>query len=210
MKKLILIFLFLLASCGEDKPKFAAIPQGATVLILGDSLSYGTGANLGANKGEDYPTLLAKSTGWNIVNEGVPGDTSAGGLARLPDLLEVYQPKLLIVELGGNDFLQQVPATETTANLKAILAQSKAQGIATILVAIPEFNRLKAAFGNLTDHPLYETIATETATPLIAEVFSEVLSDGKLKSDAVHANAKGYAVVSEKFGEKLKELGFLK
>jgi acyl-CoA thioesterase I len=209
MKKLILICILFLAACSGDKPKFAAIPTGATVLILGDSLSYGTGANLGQNTGEDYPTLLAKTTGWNIINEGVPGDTTAGGLARIPSLLEQHQPKLLVVELGGNDFLHHAPQTETIANLKAILAEAKANGIATILVAIPEINALKAAVGSLSDHPLYEKLAKETNTPLIADVFSEVLSDRALKSDQIHANAKGYAVVSEKFGEKLKELGYL-
>jgi acyl-CoA thioesterase I len=206
MKKLILIFLLLLAACGAHKEKYASITQGATVLVLGDSLSFGTGANAG----EDYPTLLAKSTGWKMINEGIPGNTSAEGLARLPALLETHQPKLLIVEIGGNDLLQQAPQIETIANLKAILAQSKAQGIASILVAIPEISPLKATFGNLSDHPMYATIAKETATPLIADVFSEVLSDKTLKSDQVHPNAKGYAVVSEKFAEKFKELGFLK
>jgi acyl-CoA thioesterase I len=206
MKKLIyLVFVLILASCGDSDEKYATIPKGATVLVLGDSLSYGTGASAG----EDYPTLLAKSTGWNIINEGVPGDTSGGGLERLPALLEAHQPKLLIVELGGNDILHQTAPTEITQNLNSILAQAKAQGIQTILVAIPEFSPLKATFGNLTDHPLYEKLATETATPLITDVFSEVLSDGKLKSDQIHANAKGYAVVSEKFSEKLKEMGFL-
>jgi acyl-CoA thioesterase I len=206
MKNLIyLVFVLILASCGDSSEKYAAIPQGATVLILGDSLSYGTGASTG----EDYPTLLAKSTGWNIINEGVPGDTTTGGLARLSALLEAHQPKLLIVELGGNDILHQTAPTEITQNLNSILAQAKAQGIQTILVAIPEFSPLKATFGNLTDHPLYEKLATETATPLITDVFSEVLSDRNLKSDQIHANAKGYAVVSEKFSEKLKEMGFL-
>ena len=210
MKKLILICMLFLAACGADKPKFAAVPAGATVLILGDSLSYGTGANLGANTGEDYPTLLAKSTGWNMINEGVPGDTTAGGLARLPDLLEVYQPKLLIVELGGNDLLHQTAPAEVTGNLKAILSLAKAQGIQTVLVAIPAISPLKAAVGNLSDHPLYEKLAKETNTPLIADVFSDVLSDRTLKADQIHANAKGYAVVSEQFGEELKELGFFK
>jgi acyl-CoA thioesterase-1 len=206
MKKLIYLLLVLtLFSCGKNAEKYAAIPQGATVLILGDSLSYGTGSNTG----EDYPSLLTKTTGWNIINEGVPGDTTAGGLARLPDLLEVYQPKLLIVELGGNDLLRQTSHTEITQNLNSILGLAKAQGIQTILVAIPEISALKAAVGSLSDHPLYEKLAKETNTPLIADVFSEVLSDRALKADQIHANAKGYAVVSEKFGEKLKELGYL-
>ena len=69
-----LLALLLLATCGGTKQ--AALPPGSTVLILGDSLSYGTGAA----RGEDYPGILATTTGWNIVNAGVPGDTTAGGL----------------------------------------------------------------------------------------------------------------------------------
>ncbi len=64
------------------------------------------------------------------------------------------------------------------------------------MVAIPEFNRMKAVFGNLTDHPLYKEIAKESATLLIADALSDVLSDNNLKSDQVHPNAKGYEVVS--------------
>jgi acyl-CoA hydrolase len=116
---------------------------------------------------------------------------------------------LLIVELGGNDLLHQTSPTEITQNLNSILGLAKAQGIQAILVAIPEISALKAALGSLSDHPLYEKLAKETNTPLIADVFSDVLSDRALKADQIHANAKGYAVVSEKFGEKLKELGLL-
>ena len=206
MKKLIyLLFIFTLVSCGKSAEKYAAIPQGATVLILGDSLSYGTGANAG----EDYPSLLAKTTAWKIINEGVPSDTTAGGLERLPALIQQHQPKLLIVELGGNDFLHKVPQTKIIANLKAILANAKASGVPTALVAIPEVSALRAAIGNLQDHPLYEKLAQETATPLITEVFSAVLSDNVLKADQIHPNAKGYVEVGKIMDEKLKELGFL-
>ena len=206
MKKLIyLLYIFTLVSCGKSAEKYAAIPQGATVLILGDSLSYGTGANAG----EDYPSLLAKTTAWKIINEGVPGDTTAGGLERLPALIQQHQPKLLIVELGGNDFLHKVPQTKIIANLKAILANAKAAGVPTALVAIPEVSALRAAIGNLQDHPLYEKLAQETATPLITEVFSAVLSDNVLKADQIHPNAKGYVEVGKIMDEKLKELGFL-
>ena len=211
MKKIIFLMLIVVAAIAmawsgdDDVEKHAAIPQGATVLVLGDSLSYGTGANAG----EDYPTLLAKSTGWNIINEGIPGDTSAGGLQRLPALLEEHQPKLLIVELGGNDLLRQAPQTEIVHNLKTILSMAKTQGVASVLVAIPEISPLKAAVGNLTDHPLYEKLAKETATPLIADVFSDVLSDRDLKSDQIHANALGYRVISDKLYVKLQELGYV-
>jgi acyl-CoA thioesterase I len=212
MKKIIFLLLIVVAaiamawSGGDDVVKQAAIPQGATVLVLGDSLSYGTGANAG----EDYPTLLAKSTGWNIINEGIPGDTSEGGLQRLPALLEAHQPKLLIVELGGNDLLHQAPQTEIAHNLKTILSMAKTQGVASVLVAIPEISPLKAAVGNLTDHPLYEKLSKETATPLVADVFSDVLSDNTLKSDQIHPNAQGYALVSKNMTTKLQILGFVK
>lgn len=207
MKKLIyLLFILILASCGSHKEKHIAIPQGTTVLILGDSLSYGTGANAG----EDYPSLLAKTTGWKIMNEGVYGNTTAQGLERLPALLEKAQPKLLIVQLGGNDFLQQKPQTETIANLKAILALAKEKGVTSVMVAIPELSPLKAAFGNLSDHPLYEKLAQETATPLVTDVFSDVLSDATLKADQVHPNAQGYAIVAKNMAIKLQLLGFVK
>ena len=177
MALLFILFAALITSCSKSE-QYAAIPKGATVLVLGDSLSYGTGAK----DGEDYPTLSAQATGWKIINKGVPGDTTAGGLERLPDLLEEYQPKLLIIELGGNDFLHQVSKSQTQANLQAILTLAKAQNTPTVLVAIPEFNALRAAVGSLSDHALYEAIAKETKTPVIKDVFSEVLSDRNLKS----------------------------
>ncbi|HNV88233.1 MAG TPA: GDSL-type esterase/lipase family protein [Methylotenera sp.] len=204
MKRFVyLLIILILASCSQGE-KYPPIPKGSAVVVLGDSLSYGTGAN----QGEDYPTLLAKTTGWNIINAGIPGDTTAGGLERLPELLEEHQPKLLIVELGGNDLLHQTPHSEIMTNLKNILTLAKAQGVKTILVAIPEISALKAAVGNLSDHPLYETIAQETATPLIEDVFSEVLSERDLKADQIHPNARGYGVVGSDMYKALKQLGF--
>ena len=102
-----------------------------------------------------------------------------------------------------------MPQTKIIANLKAILANAKAAGVPTALVAIPEVSALRAAIGNLQDHPLYEKLAQETATPLITEVFSAVLSDNVLKADQIHPNAKGYVEVGKIMDEKLKELGFL-
>lgn len=195
--------LFLTAC---SPPKFDVVPPGATVLVVGDSVSYGTGAG----KGEDYPTLLAAKTGWNVVNAGVPGDTTRGGLERLPDLLEEHVPKLVLIELGGNDFLRKVPLEQTTANLKSILAAIKAKNIPVALVAVPRPNLLGAAIGNLADDPVYAHVGKETNTPVIAEVLSEVLAKNELKSDPIHPNADGYKQLAEALFEALKEQGFLK
>lgn len=205
MTRWIVVITLLLAACGADMPQQAAIPAGASVLILGDSLSYGTGAE----PGQDYPSLLAKTTGWQIINAGVPGDTTSAGLSRLPDLIASHQPQLLIVELGGNDLLRQVAPSHIEQNLKSILSMAKTQGIPTVLVSIPAISPFMAAVGNLSDHPLYARIAEETNTPLITDVFSEVLSERSLKADQIHPNAKGYAEVALNMQSALKQLGYL-
>jgi acyl-CoA thioesterase I len=199
----VFLYVILMTACGSQK--LSATPAGSTILILGDSLSYGTGAA----KGEDYPSLLALNTGWHIVNAGVPGDTSEQGLARLPSLLAQHEPALLIIELGGNDFLKKVPVNQTIENLKMIIETAKSKNIKTLLLAIPDYQPVKAAFGGLSDHPLYAALAEETQTPLIEDVFSPVLSKNKLKADYVHPNAQGYQKVEEELRESLSQLGVL-
>ena len=202
--------LLLLVTACDPKPPYKVLARASNVVILGDSLTYGTGAG----QGEDYATLLAANTGWNVINAGVPGNQSSDGLKRLPDLLEAHHAgeqkiDLLVVELGGNDFLKQVPEAETTRNLKAILTQAKARSIQTVLLAVPEFSPVGAAFGNLSDHPLYEALAEETNTPLVENVFSEVLAKGNLKADAIHPNADGYRKVEADLREALTGMGFV-
>jgi acyl-CoA hydrolase len=205
IKWLPIFFLTLsLIACG-DAEKLPAVPAGTKVLVLGDSLSYGTGAG----KHQDYPTLLAQNTGWDIVNAGVPGDTSAQGLARLPNLLGEHQPKVLMLALGGNDFLRKVPIAQTKENLKTIIQTAKLKNISTILIAIPDYQPIKAAFGGLSDHAIYKELSEETQTPLIEGVFSDVLSDNKLKADHIHPNAQGYRVVEARLRESLAKLGLL-
>ncbi|MDO9049880.1 MAG: GDSL-type esterase/lipase family protein [Methylotenera sp.] len=201
--------LISVAGCGSTQ-QYTVLPANASVVILGDSLTYGTGAGLG----EDYASILATNTHWNVINAGVPGNTSANGLARLPELLAEHDTgeqkiDLLIVVLGGNDFLKHVAETETVNNLKAILTQAKAKNIQTVLLAIPKFSPVGAAFGNLSDHPLYEKIAQETGAPLVVDVFSEVLAKNSLKADPIHPNAEGYRIVESQLRSALVKLGFL-
>jgi acyl-CoA thioesterase I len=199
---LLALLPMLLLACGGPQ-RYPAIPAGATVLVLGDSISYGTGAG----RGEDYPTLLAAMTGWTIVNAGVPKDTTADGLKRLPGLLDAHSPKLVLVELGGNDLLQQMPPTQVADNLKAILAAIRARGIPAVVLAVPRPSALGMALQRLGDAPLYASLGDDV--PTIPKVFAEVLSNETLKADPIHPNAAGYRQVAERLRDALREMGFL-
>lgn len=106
----------LLAACGKRASKAQALAAGSTVLALGDSLTSGVGAT--ANTA--YPAVLQELTGWRVVNGGISGDTTAQALARLPALLQEHQPRLVIVSIGGNDFLRQMSAAAARDNIRAI------------------------------------------------------------------------------------------
>ena len=182
------LLLVTLAGCGRDKKTAQPVPPGSTVLALGDSLTFGTGASAETS----YPTVLAGLTGWNVVNAGVLGDTSAQALARLPALLAEHRPKLVIVSIGGNDFLRKLPESDTRAHVHAICKQSLAAGAQVLLVAVPRAT-VAAALGQMTDHALYAEVAKDLKIPLQREAWGEVLAQPDLRADAVHANARGYA-----------------
>ena len=177
-----------LAGCGRDNKTAQPVPPGSTVLALGDSLTFGTGASAETS----YPTVLAGLTGWNVVNAGVSGDTSAQALARLPALLAEHHPKLVIVSIGGNDFLRKLPESDTRTHVHAICKQALAAGAQVLLVAVPRAT-VAAALGQMTDHALYAEVAKDLKIRLQREAWGEVLAQPDLRADAVHANARGYA-----------------
>ncbi|WP_250314280.1 arylesterase [Neisseria sp. Marseille-Q6792] len=193
----------LLTACGRKSARtHAKIPEGSTVLALGDSLTFG----YGANPSESYPAQLQKLTGWNIVNGGVSGDTSAQALSRLPALL-ARKPKLVIVGIGGNDFLRKIPEEQTRANIAKIIETVQKENIPAVLVGVPHIT-LGALFGHLSDHPLYENLSEEYGIPLFGGAWAEILGDNDLKSDQIHANGKGYRRFAEKLSDFLHTQGF--
>lgn len=183
----------LLAGCGRKPLRGRPVPPGAVVLALGDSLTHGTGAT----PETAYPAVLAGLTGWRVVNAGVPGDTSAQALARLPALLQAHQPALVLLGIGGNDFLRRLPEAETRANVRAAIAQVRATDAQLLLIAVPRPSVAAAFTGSPTDHPLYGEIAEELKLPLHRQGWSEVLADESLRADNIHANARGYAVFAQ-------------
>ncbi|MCZ8295077.1 MAG: GDSL-type esterase/lipase family protein [Hylemonella sp.] len=195
----------LLSACGKRVPKAQALPAGSTVLALGDSLT----AGVGATTDTAYPAVLQALTGWQVVNGGVSGDTAAQALARLPALLQEHQPALVIVSIGGNDFLRQMSAAGAKDTLREICRTARASGAQVLLVGVPQVSLLAAGTGSLKDHPLYAELAEELKLPLHAGGWATVLSNPSLRADSVHANAQGYRQFAEGLVQALRKVGWL-
>jgi lysophospholipase L1-like esterase len=195
--RLALVALLLaLAACG-GKPKESPLPSGTKVLALGDSLT----APHGVQPQEAWPTLLAQKTGWNVINGGVSGNTSAQALERLPGLLEEHQPLLVLVGIGGNDMLRKQPQAAIESNLRAMLKEIRSRGIDAVLVGVP-------APGLITSAPdFYAKLAQEFSIPYEGKVVTSVLYKPELKSDPIHPNADGYRRIAEALAKLLRDAG---
>ncbi len=194
-----------LSACGKRPPKTPALAAGSTVLALGDSLTSGVGASADTA----YPAVLQALTGWQVVNGGVSGDTTAQALARLPDLLLQHAPVLVIVSIGGNDFLRQLSAAAAKDTVREICRLVQAAGAQVLLVAVPQVSLLAAGTGRLGDHPLYAELAEELKLPLHAQGWADVLSRPDLRADTVHANAQGYRQFAQGLVQTLRRVGWL-
>ncbi len=200
---LIIISLAIVA-CSRT-PKFSALPAGSIVLAFGDSVTYGTGAG----SGEDWPALLAGATGWHIVNAGIPGDTAAQGKERIGALLEEHRPAMVIVEMGGNDFLRGRSPKAVKEDLREILATIRRSGASAVLVAVPEASVFGAVVQRLSDAVIYEELGKEEKVAVVGGVFSGVLAQADLRADPIHPNARGYRQMANGMVAEFKRNGLL-
>ena len=201
---LLACLLLLAPGCGNET-RLPPLQPGAVVLAFGDSIT----AGLGAGPGEDFPARLAAATGWQVVNAGVSGDTAREARERLAPLLDKWQPELVIVELGGNDFLRQTPAARVGGYLREIVRDAQASGASVALVAVPRLSLLRASVGALSDSPIYAEIAAEEGVILIPDVLADILSDAGLRADEIHPNAAGYRQLAAGIREALAARGLL-
>ncbi|WP_448681901.1 arylesterase [Pseudomonas nicosulfuronedens] len=135
-----------------------------TLLVVGDSIS----AGLGLDTSLGWVNLLDKRLqeqgfDYKVVNASISGDTTAGGLARLPALLSEQQPKLVVIELGGNDGLRGMAPAQLQQNLNAMVQQSRQSGAKVILLGM----RLPPNYG-------------QRYTDAFAKVFDSVASEQKI------------------------------
>ena len=135
-----------------------------------------------------------------VLNAGHRGDTTARALQRVRTSVMDKNPRLVILLLGGNDFLRQVPARETRENLKEIVRRIQGHGAMVAIAGIK--------FGFFTDEygPIFEETAAEFGAIYIPQVMKGIFNDTKLRSDQIHPNSAGYRLIAERISEKIKPL----
>ena len=191
------MYLFL-AAC-DRTPTLPKLDSHDVIVAFGDSLTHGTGASADTA----YPAVLASLTGRTVINAGVPGDTTASALQRLPAVLAEHRPRLVLLCLGGNDMLRKQSESATENNLRLLVQTIRASGAEVVLIGVPA----PKLFGGAPD--FYGRVAEDMRLPLEQDIFNDVLKDNRLKSDPIHANAAGYRVVAERLAEFLREAGAL-
>jgi acyl-CoA thioesterase-1 len=198
LRRAVLCLLIFGCAVGcAKRPKLEPLPSDAVVLAFGDSLTFGTGAN----EEDSYPAQLEKLIQRRVVRAGVPGEVTAQALARLPGALDEHAPKLLLLCIGGNDFLRRLGNPQAARNVREMVQLAKSRGVAVLLIGTPEpgFSVSPPAF--------YADIARELRVPYEEGIIGEVLMDRALKADPIHPNARGYRLIAERVAETLKSSG---
>jgi acyl-CoA thioesterase I len=189
--------LFVFSACG---PNFSEVvnldSSGRSIICFGDSITRGHGAEPGL----DYPAILAELLGRPVVNAGKDGDTTGIALERLErDVLD-HNPRLVILGLGGNDFLQRRSHSDTARDLERIVSRCTASGAMVVVV--------HAKFGLFRDPYLedYQEVATRHGALLVKNVLRGVLGNPERMSDQIHPNSLGYLKIAERVHEVVAPL----
>ncbi len=185
----------------------AAGKTEGTVVVLGDSLSAGYGIKVQ----EGWVNLLAKRLtvegyGYRVVNASVSGETTQGGLARLPRVLALNKPAVVVVELGGNDGLRGLQLAASRANLEKIIERTRAVGAKVVLAGMmipPNYGpRYTEEFRSM-----FTTLATKHRVALVPFLLDKVALDPALmQEDGIHPNAKGQPRILENLWPLLEPL----
>ncbi len=194
VRLLLVLASLVLAGCGNSTKPVFFVDYGQVILAFGDSLTNG----YGAEGGESYPEQLGQITGWTVVKSGVNGETTEEGLQRLPGVLQQTDPDVVLLCLGGNDFLKRKSHAQAQANLVELIRLIRDAGAQPILLAVPE----PSLFG-LSDHQMYKQLASQQGVPLIKNLIGETLKKAAWRADRIHPNAQGYAHIAQEVAAAL-------
>jgi lysophospholipase L1-like esterase len=190
---------FPLYAWGRVVPRLSPLPRDAVILAFGDSITYG----IGAVYGESYPAVLEKLIGRKVVSAGMPGEMTAGGLRRLPQVLDKVHPRLVILCHGCNDLIHGVDERQVANNLRAMITIAQERGAEVVLIGVPRFQQQV-----LNPPPrLYRLVAAEFAIPYTGDTLQVILENRSFRADAVHPNGDGYRRLAETLAHLLRMSG---
>jgi acyl-CoA thioesterase-1 len=195
---LLLVFAAAASAAGEAQ---------RTVVVLGDSLSAGYGIKLQ----EGWVNLLtqrlaSEGYGYRVINASVSGETTQGGLARLPRALETHKPAIVIVELGGNDGLRGLPLATSHDNLQRIIELARNAKARVVLVGMVIPPNYGPRYGQ-EFHDMFATLAAKYPVAFVPFFLDRVaLKPELMQADGLHPNAQGQPQLLENLWPKLKPL----
>lgn len=179
------------ATTAADKP-------GRAILVVGDSLS----AEYGLRRDSGWVSILDRrladeKTGYQIHNASISGDTTSGGLSRLPAALAQYQPEIVIIELGSNDALRGLSLTMTEDNLSKMVALAQEANASVLLLGMqipPNYGRPYAE----RFRGLFASVAQKHDAALVPFFFEGIATDKAMfQPDGIHPNEKAQAILEE-------------
>jgi acyl-CoA thioesterase I len=162
-------------------------PTSSTIVAFGDSLVEGKGATMG----NDFVSVLERSVGRPILNHGVSGDTTADALMRL-DAVIAEKPGIVLLLLGGNDYLRRVPEETTRKNFVTIIEALHHAGAVVVLLGV------RGGLLQDTRESLYEDLAKEYHLVYVPDVLDGIFGRSALMADGIHPNDAGYAIMSDR------------
>lgn len=170
-------------------------PHPGPIIAFGDSLVFGTGAS----EGRDFVSQLAQLLREPVENFGVPGDTTAEALERISEATDRH-PSIVLVLLGGNDYLQRVPQEQTFQNLAAIVDAFQKDGAVVVLLGVRG--------GILVDNfrAKFKALAQEKRAVYVSDVLRDLLGNRQYMSDQIHPNDAGYAIIAERVFNALRPI----
>ncbi|WP_456448424.1 arylesterase [Thiolapillus sp.] len=197
------IFLLLLSFCATS----AAGGQGRTIMVFGDSLS----AGYGIDRASGWVKLLqhkldAEEQPYKVINASISGDTTRGGLERLPKALQQWSPAIVLIELGGNDGLRGLSLESMTGNLDKMIQLSKKAGARVLLLGIKLPANYGPAYGERF-YRIYPSLAQKHHIPLVPFLLESV-ADRKtlMQADGIHPLASAQPIVMENVYRYLQPL----
>jgi acyl-CoA thioesterase-1 len=194
---LLLTFVINIATAENSTPK---------ILVMGDSLSAGYGIDLQRGWVNLLQQDITFKNQWRIINASVSGETSTGGRERLPALLKQHQPKIVLLELGGNDGLRGQPLKILRDNMQNMIDTSKASGAKVILAGMqipPNYGaRYARQFQNL-----YVELAEKNGVALIPFLLAGIADNKALmQNDGIHPTAEAQPLIVQNVMPTLKKI----